>query len=140
MSYAMSQALQEAVYQHLLADAGVSALVGGDVYDAVPAGTVPELYVSLGPETVLDRSDVTGDGAEHRFIVSVITQSAGFGAAKEVAAAVSDALQDADLALSRGTLVSMRFDRATARRTGRAGTIRQIDLRFHARVDDTPTL
>ena len=65
MSYAMSGALQAAIYETLIADAGVGALIGRHVYDAVPTGTVPETYVSLGREQVRDASDQTGDGALH---------------------------------------------------------------------------
>jgi hypothetical protein len=85
---------------------------------------------------VRDRSDISGAGAEHRFIVSVVTDEAGFAAAKSVAAAVSDALADANLPLSRGRLVGLWFDRVTARRSGKAGRVRRIDLRFRARVED----
>ena len=136
MSYGMAAALQGAVYQHLLADTGVSALVGAAIYDALPSGELPQTYVTLGPEDVRDRSDRSGDGAVHRFTVSVVTESAGFGAAKAVAAAIDDALLDADLSLSRGRLVGLWFERAAARRTGKAGRVRRIDLRFRARVED----
>ena len=136
MSYAVSAALQGAVYQALVADPVLGDLVGAAIYDALPAGNLPVTYVTLGPETVQDRSDKTGSGAVHRFTVSIMTEVAGFGSAKATAAAVSDVLNDADLALSRGRLVAMRFERATAKRTGTGGT-RQIDLRFSARVEDT---
>jgi len=136
MSYGMAAALQSAVYQHLLGDAGVSGLVGTAIFDALPPGELPQTYVSLGPENVRDRSDSTGEGAVHRFTVSVLTESAGFGAAKSVAAAIGDALDDADLSLSRGRLVGLWFERAAAKRTGRAGRIRRIDLRFRARVEE----
>ena len=56
--------------------------------------------------------------------------------AKAVAAAISDTLVDADLTLSRGRLVGLWFERATARRSGTAGSARRIDLRFRARVED----
>jgi len=137
MSYGVAAALQAAVYQQLLADADVSALVGAAVYDALPAGVLPATYVSLGPETVRDRSDKSGAGALHVFTVSVVTETAGFGAAKAVAAAITDALTGAGLSLSRGRLVGLWFDRATARRTGSGGSIRRIDLRFRARVEDS---
>lgn len=136
MSYGAAAALQAAVYQHLLADPDVSALVDGAIYDALPAGEVPQTYVSLGPEQARAASDLSGDGAVHRFTVSVISETAGFGAAKSVASAVGDALEDADLTLSRGRLVGLWFERASARRTGRAGQVRRIDLRFRARVED----
>ena len=73
----------------------------------------------------------------HRFAVSVVTERAGFGGAKTVAAAVSDALVNADLSLGRGRLVGLWFERAVARRAGKAGRVRRIDLRFRARVEDS---
>lgn len=136
MSYGMAAALQSAIYQHLLADSGVTALIGSAIYDAVPAGNLADTYVSLGPEDVRDRSDQSGTGAVHRFTVSVVTENAGFGAAKQVAAAVGDALKDADLTLSRGRMIGLWFERASARRSGKAGRIRRIDLRFRARLED----
>ena len=134
MSYAVAGALQAAVYQHLRADAPLAALVGAAVYDAMPPGTLVGTYVSLGPEDVTDASDKTGDGATHDFVVSVITDEAGFATAKAVAAAVSDALVGADLVLARGRLVGLWFLRAQARRVEKADT-RRIDLTFRARVE-----
>ena len=137
MSYGVGAALQAAVYQALIADAQLSALVGAAIFDAVPAGSLPALYVTLGPEDVRDRSDKTGAGAEHSLTVSVVTEAAGFLIAKQVATAISDVLVDAALTLSRGRLVALKFYRARARREGTGG-IRRIDLTFRARVDDTP--
>lgn len=136
MSYAMAGALQAAVYQRLQNDAALSALVGSHVYDALPSGRVPDLFVSLGPEDVRDASDSTGAAADHRFIVSVISDEDGFFDAKAAAGAVSDALVDASLTLSRGRLVGLWFERAKAARAGKAGRLRRIDLRFRARVED----
>jgi hypothetical protein len=134
MSYAVAAALQGAVYQQLQSDPGLSVLVGDRVYDAVPKGRLPDLYVALGPERVKDASDKTGHGAWHEFAVSVISDDAGFQTAKEVSAAVCDALIDADLALDRGRLVALNFKRAVAQRE-RAGR-RRVDLIFRARVED----
>lgn len=136
MSYGVSAALQQAVYQALLADPALGALVGTAIYDAVPPGIVSGTYVSLGPEDVRDASDGTGDGALHEIVVSVVTDAAGFGAAKDAAAAVSDALTGATLTLSRGTLIYLNFYRARARRVQNAD-MRRIDLRFRARVQDS---
>ena len=136
MSYAMAAALQEAVFARLSGDAGVTALVGGAVYDALPSGTVPALYVVLGQEDARARADGSGLGAWHRFTVSIVSDGTGFHAAKQVAAAVSDALVDADLSLSRGRLVALHFWRARARREG-SGNLRRVDLTFRARVDET---
>lgn len=135
MSYGVSAALQAAVYQRLVSDGPLTALVGGAVYDVLPPGPVPLLYVVLGPEEVRDRSDVTGHGAAHDFVVSVVGDAGGFQAAKAAAGAISDALVDADLVLGRGRLVSLQFLRAAARQAGK-GAQRRIDLRFRARVED----
>lgn len=134
MSYASASALQAAIFQRLMADSAVDALVGSAIYDAVPAGPVPDTYVSIGPEDARDRSDKTGSGAEHDFSVSVVTEAAGFQNAKAIAGAVTDALVGAELILSRGRLVDLWFLRARARRVGAADQ-RRIDLWFRARVD-----
>ncbi len=136
MSYGVSAALQEAIYQRLYNDAALMMIVGTHVYDALPSGTLPPLYVVLGPETVKDLSDKTGSGALHELTVSVVTDAAGFAQAKSAAAAVSDALVNADLALMRGILLSMQFYKAKAARVG-TGDVRQIDLIFRARVADS---
>lgn len=135
MSYAMAAALQSAVFQRLSADAVVTALVGARIHDAVPKGSLPDLYVALGPEKVVDASDKTGLGAWHDFVVSVISEDAGFQTAKEVSAAICDALIDAELPLSRGRLVALFFRRARAQHE-KAGR-RRIDLTFRARVEDS---
>lgn len=134
MSYAMSVALQSAVYQQLSGDGALTALVGSDIYDALPAGTLPGLYVMLGAESARDASDQTGIGAWHDLSVAVVTDAAGFQIAKTVAAAACDALNGAGLALDRGRLVSLRFLKARAKRE--SGGLRRIDMTFRARVED----
>ena len=136
MSYAMAEALQTAVYNCLISDQVVSGLVGHAIFDALPMGEAPKTYIALGPETARSQSDSSGQSAEHRFVVSVVTDDAGFGIAKRTAAAVEGALTDADLSLNRGRLVGLWFERAIARRAGKAGRARRIDLRFRARVED----
>lgn len=135
MSYGDGGALQEAVFGALQADMALSAVVGNDIFDQLPTGKTPNLFVSLGPETVVDRSDREADGAEHRFVVSVIGEASGFAKVKAAAAAVSDVLIDLDTGLSRGRLVYLRFDRAVVKRDGRRN-LRRVDLRFVARVED----
>jgi hypothetical protein len=136
MSYGVSAALQSAVFQALSNDAVLDGYVSGAIYDAAPSGTVPSLYVSLGPEDVTDASDQTGHGARHGFIVSVVADTAGFLTAKEIAAVISDVLVDADLTLTRGTLIGLYFVSAKARRV-QDSDVRRIDIRFMARVQDT---
>jgi hypothetical protein len=136
MSYGPAAALQAAIYQALASDPALQALVGASIYDAVPAGGLPALYVTIGDEDMRDQSDASGAGAAHEFLVSVVSDSGGFQTAKLVAAAVTDALVGASLALARGRLVDLGFLRAAARRVG-DGSARRIDLRFRARVEDS---
>ena len=84
---------------------------------------------------MVDQSDKTGGGAEHRVSVSVISDAAGFMSAKELAVQASDALVNTPLTLVRGRVVSIRFTRAVARRL-RQGEARRIDLSFRVRVQD----
>ena len=133
MSYAVSAALQAAIYARLSSDAALAGLVGTAIYDAPPAGRLPPLWVSLGAEEARDASDVTGSGAEHRLLVSVVGEATGFAQAKDAAAAISDALHGAALPLARGRLVGLRFLRARARQSG---TGRRIDMTFRARTQD----
>jgi len=135
MSYGQSPALQAGVYQLLVNDPDVVALVGAAIYDVVPSGTLPDTYVSLGPEDAQDRSDKSGRGADHRFVVSVVTSSSGFQRAKALASAISDALDGSAPAIMRGRVISIRFLKARARRVRKADT-RRIDMTFRARVED----
>lgn len=135
MSYGSGAALQAAVYQALVADVTLHGLVDGEIHDAMPAGQVPELFISLGTETVLDRSDKDGGGTEHRFMVSVFCEATGFARAKEAAAAISDVLTGNRVSLMRGRVVFLVFDRASARRDTQKN-LRRIDLRFRARIED----
>jgi hypothetical protein len=131
MSYAGAAALQAAIWQRLTA---APALAGVPVVDQLPTGTGRGTFVLIGPEEAVDRSDQSGGGAEHRLTVSVITDAAGFRAAKDVAVAVSDALIDGSLTLARGRLVFLRFQRGVARRL-EEGAARRIDLTFRARIE-----
>ena len=135
MSYGVAGALQAAIYQRLKANTALEALVGEAIHDAPPPGTAPDLMVLIGPETVRDRSDATGSGAEHELVVSIVGDAAGFAAVKAAAVAVSDALEGAELVLARGRLVGLWFLRAQAERD-RRGQGRRVNLVFRARVED----
>lgn len=136
MSYGASTALQSALYAYLQEDPDINAQVDGAIFDALPSGELPETYVLLGEEEVRDASSVSGGGSEHRVVISVITDQAGFAKAKDTAGAISEALERADLTLGRGHLVGLWFYRAQARRSGRAGRQRRIDLRYRARIEN----
>ena len=131
MSYQAAAALQSAVYGRL---SGYPALTGVSILDALPPGVPAGSFVLIGPEVVVDQSDKTGAGAEHRFDVAVISDASGFLTAKAIAGAVSAALVDAPLTLSAGHLVSIGFVRAVARRLDQGG-VRRIDMTFRARIE-----
>ena len=135
MTYAVSYALQAAIYDRLSNDPAVSGLVDGNIFDAPPSGVVPDTYVLIGDEVVTDRSSKTHAGAAHDITINVVSDTAGFATAKQVGGAVCDALIDADLTLGRGSLVALAFRRARAVREDSPG-IRQIDLSFRALVAD----
>ena len=135
MSYMIAPALQAAIYQYLSTDSDLQALLQGALYDAIPPATPPATYALIGAEDAFDRSDKTGHGAEHRLIISVVTNATGFLAAKQIAARICDLLEAPPLTLTRGRLVAMWFDRAEARKIEGDQT-RRIDLRFRARVED----
>lgn len=137
MSYQATAALQAAVYQALCDDGPLGALVGDAIFDAMPVAAPTGTYVSLGPEEVRDAGDMTGAGASHDFIVSVLSgadDAGGFGAVKAAAVAVSDVLERLELRLARGHLVGLWFLRAKARRAEN-GAGRRVDLTYRARID-----
>ncbi|WP_293575241.1 DUF3168 domain-containing protein [Phaeobacter sp.] len=135
MTYALSLPLQEAVYQHLATDPALAAQLGDAIYDALPAGSLPQTYVTLGPEQAQDRSDRSGGGARHLIDLTIHSDIAGFAGAKAIAATICDILLAADLQLSRGRVVGLWFNRALAKRTTSGG--RRITLRFVVRLEDT---
>jgi hypothetical protein len=131
MSYGAAAALQAGIFALLSAD---DRLAGAAIVDALPAGGGSGTFILIGPEEALDASDKSGGGAEHRFIVSVISDAAGFLEAKTAAAVVSDSLVDAKPTLSRGRVVGIRFMKAVAKRLDDGG-VRRIDLTFRARIE-----
>ncbi|WP_069299639.1 DUF3168 domain-containing protein [Neptunicoccus sediminis] len=136
MTYAVSHALQQGVYQTLTGDGAVSALVGEHIFDAPPSGAIPDLYVTLGDEQVRDKSSGSAGAALHDLDIRVVSSAAGFAAAKQVAAAVCDAVIGAEIALTRGRLISLSFRAARAVREG-SPEQRQIRLKFRAFVEDS---
>ena len=132
MTYAHAAVLQEAVYQHLTGDADVQSLSAGHVYDALPTGALPDLYVTIGPEKVRDAGDGLGKGAWHDFDISVVSEQAGFQGAKALAAAVSTALENAPLVLAQGRRVGRWFRSAKA---AQVSAQRRVNLSFRARVE-----
>lgn len=141
MTYAISEPLQRAVFAKLAGDPNLSALVGADIFDApLPFDGVatPDEYITIGPERVVEAGSASSSGAVHDFFVIVHSNSEGFGTAKTIAGAVCDVLLDAQLVLTRGHVVCLRFLRAKAE-LGRPPEKRRISLSFRAFVEDNST-
>lgn len=137
MSYLASVALQGAVYRRLRMDEVLASLVGDAIYDAMPVEMPSGVYISLGPEEVSEAGDATTGGAQHDFMISVLSgtdRDIGFGAVKAAAVAVAEALEHGRMELERGHLVGMWFLRARARRVENSAA-RRVDLTFRARID-----
>ena len=137
MSYAMSAALQAAVFTVLSDNMALAALVEG-IFGSPSAGdgvTPFGTYITLGDEVAKDRSSGTHKGTTLDFEINIHSDFAGFSAAKAVAAEVVDTLAWADLVLTRGRLVNLKFLKSRARR-GVAPETRRIALVFRAILDD----
>ena len=134
-----SASLQRAVLTRLEADSEVAALTEGHVYDALPPGELPILYVIFGTETVRDRSDMTSFAAVHEFDLSVITSLSGFQSAKTLASYMCTALLTKPLSLADGHLIALNFQGAVSKRQSTGGG-RRIDLKFRALIEQKPPL
>ena len=138
MSLALSGEFQGAIYGALTGDVALNALVGSEIYDApLPSGGALPLgeHVTLGEGVVKPFGTVTSSGGVHDFDVVVHSTANGFAAAKLVVAAVSNVLVDANLSVSGGQLVSLRFVKAKAKR-GVAPELRRVEMRFRAVVEE----
>lgn len=138
MSLALSGALQGAIYDILMTDTALMALVGGEIYDApLPSGGAFPTgeHVTLGEEIVKPFDSVTSSGGVHDFEVTVHSTANGFAGAKAVSAAVLTALISASWSLSGGHLVSVRLLKARAKR-GVTPELRRVEMRFRAVVEE----
>lgn len=133
MNIFLSDALQTAVYNRLSGDVALAAIVGTHIYDAVPAGPVPDHYVLIGEEVVTDASNKTSAGAVHDLLISVMSSADSFLTLKQAAVAIWAALDSSDLGLAQGRLVGLWFRQSTAKRS--SSGLRKIDLKFRARVE-----
>jgi uncharacterized protein DUF3168 len=116
MPTAASAALRAAIHDALVADAPLTALLGGPrVYDEPPK-SVAFPYVTLGEARVADWSTGTEPGAEHHLTLHAWSRQGGHKEAHLVAGALLQALDDAPLTLADHRLVNFRFALADVRR------------------------
>ncbi len=128
---AASAELQKAVWNRLVGDAELVALLGGvRVFDTVPVGT-PFPYLTFGRETVSDWSTATELGSEHLFSLHVWSRERGRKEVQAITAHVQALLHEASLVLAGYRLVNLRF------RGGEQGFVDELrvvqgTLRFRA--------
>lgn len=134
MSYAAAADLQGAVFARLNGDATLGALVPGGVHDAPLPASPPGTYVVIGLEDVIDRSDVSGPGAEHRLTIQVVSDSNGFFDAKTAGARIDALMEQPWPPLAAGRVVACWFQDARARRVD-GGDLRRLDLRYRLRLE-----
>lgn len=134
MSYQSAATLQQALFNTLSGDTVLAGLLPDGIHDAPPPGTPQGTYGVIGVEDAIDRSDVTGPGAEHRVVIAVVSDAPGFVIAKSAAARIAQLLPGAQPALSDGRIVAIWFHQARARRL-EGGAVRRIDLTFRVRVE-----
>ena len=129
---------------HAVEAATVADGLGLDVLFPVRVdGPVRPGEAGLGFRPLLDTAGTLHGGSGHTFDWDLIDHDgaefvlAGGLGPDNVAAAIADALLSTQMTLNRGRLIGLWFDRAIAKRTGKAGHIRRIDLRVRARVEDS---
>ena len=131
MPTAASAALRSAVHDALVADAGLTSLLGGPkVYDEPPRSAAFP-YVTLGETRIADYSTGTEPGEEHQLTLHAWSRQGGHREAHLIAGALLQALDDAPLTLTDHHLVNFRFAVADVRREADGRTYHAL-VRFRA--------
>ena len=124
-------ALRAAIYDALVADTALAAVLGGaHVYDEPPRGAAFP-YVTLGESRL---SDISGDAVptqEHQLTLHAWSRQGGHKQAHAIAGALLSALDDAPLSVNGQVLVNLRFALADIRRESDGRTYHAI-VRFRA--------
>ncbi|MEO1504483.1 MAG: DUF3168 domain-containing protein [Pseudomonadota bacterium] len=143
MTAAFSWPLQKALIDHLRSDAALRQFLGRDqIIDAAANEGRPEGSAANAPKIIFGDDDVspwfdkTDRGALHEFTIVIRSGRRGFREVKKIAAAVSDALENPELALERGHLVRLQFLDGRFTRSDDDDQ-RQAELRYRAIVEDT---
>ncbi len=108
MSLDASWPLQQAVHAALVADATLSALVSGRIYDRPPQD-VAFPYLTLGDTEVSPVGSGDTVASVHVLTIAVWSRANGRREAKEIMSALTAALNDARLPLAGHVLVSLHW-------------------------------
>jgi hypothetical protein len=124
-------ALRAAVVARLLADAGLSALLGGArVHDEPPRGASPP-YVLVGDVATSDASGDEAPAEEHLLALEVWSREGGLSEALKVADRAVRLLDGAALTLDGFRLASLAWRTTDAGRFADAG-LRRATVTFRA--------
>jgi hypothetical protein len=106
----VSRELQTLIFDTLVADAGVGALVGDRIYDAMPSeGQYP--CITFGPADSFNDDLQCVDARTETVQLDVWSRDQGrMGPCKDICDAVKVALHLSDLSLSQHALVRIRTD------------------------------
>jgi Protein of unknown function (DUF3168) len=101
-------ALQKAMRDALLADAGLKALLGGaHIYDEVPRGE-PQLFANFASIETRDWSTQTDKAHEHFVTIEVATNERGRALAQSICSSIEALLDNAALTLVGHRLINLR--------------------------------
>ncbi len=128
---ASASALRAAIHDALVADAALSALLGGvKIYDEPPREAAFP-YVTLGDARLSDISSDGGVTQEHQLTLHAWSRQGGHKEAHGIAGALLHALDDAALSPEGHRLVNLRFTLADIRREADGRTYHAL-VRFRA--------
>ena len=106
----ISDELQALVYQTLVTDAGVGALVGDRIYDGMPSGRGYPC-ITFGPSDTLEDDSEGIDGRIETLQLDCWSRDQGrLSPCKKICDAVKAALHKAELELSVNALILIRID------------------------------
>jgi hypothetical protein len=106
--------LQKAVFDALIADAALAAIVGARIFDHAPA-KVHFPYISFGRTSIYDWSTGTESGSEQLFTLHIWSKAKGKKETLDIMEHARALLNDAKLELDQHSLVNMRLEFAEAR-------------------------
>ena len=123
--------LQTAAYAALVADSALLALLGGEgLYDHVPQNAAFP-YVVIDQMQVRDWSTGTERGSEHVLMLHVWSRYEGKHEAYEIADAVREVLDDAELSLGDHRLINLTHQYSDLKRDPDGETYHGV-MRFRA--------
>lgn len=114
MSVAALWPLQQAVYDRLAGDAGLTALLAegaASLFDHVPqASAFPYVVIGEASATPGEIASKTEAGLAQTLTLHVWSRDRGFGETKRILAALAATLEDAPLGVAGHALVALRFE------------------------------